>query len=219
MKPDINRPINEIDRVVIHLPDDATFYSSRSYLPVVVDLVDGVQRPTLLRPSSQGINYMAQYEIFSALCSDRAQKAVDHELLVAGLPVTPERYLGMWRTAIADSVSAVTAQQQHGIQAFAVLRAPLAAMAGVKSSWTTCPFGTFAVFQSKFGEHFRLADDGTFTVELDLAKPGFARAAYYAASMMCSKFDRDSAQWRAGIQLRAASASRVQAGLFETAEA
>ena len=41
-------PINEIDRVVIQLPDDAMFYRDRRYLPVIIDLVDGARQPALL---------------------------------------------------------------------------------------------------------------------------------------------------------------------------
>ncbi len=81
MNHDINRPINEIGRIVIHLPDDAMFYRDRSYLPVVIDMADGEQLPKLLRSGDHGINYMAQYEIFSSLCSNRAQMAVDQRLL------------------------------------------------------------------------------------------------------------------------------------------
>lgn len=219
MNHDIDRPINEIGRIVIHLPDDAMFYRDRSYLSVAIDQAEGQQRPTLLRSGDRGINYMAQYEIFSSLCSERAQKAVDQRLLVAGMPVTPERYLGMWRTAIADSLTPADAARKHGIQARAILRAPLADMANVKSSWTSCPFGTFARFQARFGDLFELDGDGTFSLELDLATAGHARAAYYAASMMCSKFDRTSANWRACIEIRQVGAQRHQSGLFEIAEA
>ena len=219
MNHDIDRPINEIGRIVIHLPDDAMFYRDRSYLPVAIDQADGQQRPTLLRSGERGINYMAQYEIFSSLCSNRAQMAVDQRLLVAGMPVTPERYLGMWRIAIAGSLAPADAAREHGIQARAILGAPLADMAGVKSSWSTCPFGTFSRFQAKFGDLFELGDDGNFMLELDLATPGHARAAYYAASMMCSKFDRSSTNWRACIEVRKVGAQRHQSGLFEIAEA
>lgn len=219
MNHDINRPINEIGRIVIHLPDDAMFYRDRSYLPVVIDMADGEQLPKLLRSGDHGINYMAQYEIFSSLCSDRAQMAVDQRLLVAGMPVTPERYLGMWRTAIAASLTPADAALEHGIQACAILRAPLAELVDAKSSWTSCPFGTFERFQAKFGDLFELDEHGTFSLELDLATPGHARAAYYAASMMCSKFDRSSVSWRACIEIRQVGAQRHQSGLFEIAEA
>lgn len=219
MPSETSSPINEIDRVVIHLPDDAMFYSHRSYLPVAIDLIDGEQQPTLLRHGDRGISYMAQYEIFSVLCSDRAQKAVDHQLLAAGKPVTPERYLGLWRTAIAESVTAAVAKAELGIQAVAVLRAPLAAMSDAKSSWTSCPFGTFARFQAAYGHLFKHCDDGTFALELDLAIAGCAQAAYYGASMMCNKFDRGSSSWHAGILIRRVGTRLHQAGLFEVAEA
>ena len=78
---------------------------------------------------------MAQYEVFSALCSDRAQRTVVQTLLVGGTPTTPERYLRLWRDAITTSVSAETAATLHGIRAVAVLQAPLASVTGAKSSW------------------------------------------------------------------------------------
>ena len=76
--------LDEVGRLVIHLPDDATFYGERSYLPIAVDLVDGSKTPSLLRADQHGVHYMAQYEVFSALCSDRAQRTVDQTLLVGG---------------------------------------------------------------------------------------------------------------------------------------
>ncbi len=219
MKSQITRPTDEVGRVVIHLPDDAMFYSHRSYIPVAIDSYDGGQTPTLLRPGDHGISYMAQYEIFSTLCSDRAQRSVDHSLLVDGMPVTPERYLGLWRAAIAESVDPAVAVSVHGIQAVAVLRAPLAAVSEAKSSWTSCPFGTFARFQAMYGHHFLYGADGTFSLELDLALPGHAQAAYYAASMMCNRFDRGCTSWQASIAVRQVGVRRHQAGLFEIAEA
>ena len=81
--------LDEVGRLVIHLPDDATFYGERSYLPIAVDLVDGSTTPSLLRADQHGVHYMAQYEVLSALCSDRAQRTVDQTLLVGGTPTTP----------------------------------------------------------------------------------------------------------------------------------
>ena len=88
MNPHTTPAVDEVGRLVIHLPDDATFYGPRSYLPIALDLVERVKTPSLLRPDPQGINYMAQYEVFSALCSDRAQRTVDQTLLVGGQPTT-----------------------------------------------------------------------------------------------------------------------------------
>jgi len=219
MHPHATPVVDEVGRLVIHLPDDATFYGARSYLPIALDLVERVKTPSLLRPDPQGINYMAQYEVFSALCSDRAQRTVDQTLLVGGQPTKPERYLGLWRDAIAASVSAESAAEEHGIRVVAVLQAPLAAMASAKSSWTCCPFGTFAAFQARYAKQMDLAGDGAFTLELDLARPGAARDAYYGASMICAALRRAPTAWRACIELRKTTAGRPwQASLFASVE-
>ena len=60
MHPHTTPAVDEVGRLVIHLPDDATFYGARSYLPIALDLVEGVKTPSVLRPDPQGINYMAQ---------------------------------------------------------------------------------------------------------------------------------------------------------------
>ena len=219
MNPHTTPAVDEVGRLVIHLPDDATFYGARSYLPIALDLVERVKTPSLLRPDPQGINYMAQYEVFSALCSDRAQRTVDQTLRVGGQPTKPERYLGLWRDAIAASVSAESAAEEHDIRVVAVLQAPLAAMASAKSSWTCCPFGTFAAFQARYANQMDLTGDGAFTLELDLARPGAARDAYYGASMICTVLRREPAAWRACIELRKTTTGRPgQASLFASAE-
>lgn len=220
MNPHSTPAIDEVGRLVIHLPDDATFYGDQSYLPIALDLVDGVKTPSLLRPAPQGVNYMAQYEVFSALCSDRAQRTVDQTLLVGGNPTKPERYLGLWRNAIAASISAESAAEEHGIRVVAVLRAPLAAMASAKSSWTSCPFGTFAAFQAKYTKQMAPTDGGAFALELDLARPGAARDAYYGASMICAVLRREPTAWRACIELRKTTTGGPgQAPLFASEEA
>jgi hypothetical protein len=199
MNPHTTPAVDEVGRLVIHLPDDATFYGARSYLPIALDLVAGVKTPSLLRADLQGVNYMAQYEVFSALCSDRAQRTVDQTLLVGGQPTKPERYLGLWRDAIAASVSAESAAEEHGIRVVAVLQAPLAAMASAKQ--------------------MDLTGDGAFTLELDLARPGAARDAYYGASMICTVLRREPAALRACIELRKTTAGRPgKASLFASAE-
>jgi hypothetical protein len=212
-------PSNEVGRVVIHLPDDATFYRDRSYLPIAIDLVDGTQIPSLLRSDSHGIDYMAGYEIFSALCSARAQRTVDRSLLVDNAPITPERYLGLWRSAIGNSMPPQAASKTFGIQAVAVLQAPLADLAGARSSWTSCPFGAFETFQDKYRRELNVSSDGVFTLELDLARPGAARDAYYAASMVSTRLRHGSTAWRASIELRTSPRGTGQVSLFAVVEA
>lgn len=211
-------PANEVGRVIIHLPDDATFYRDRSYLPIAIDLVDGKQIPSLLRSDEHGIDYMAGYEIFSALCSDRAQRTVDRRLLANAAPITPERYLSLWRSAIGSSIPPEEASKTLGIQAVAVLQAPLAAMTGARSSWTSCPFGAFEAFQTKYRHDQNVSDDGVFTLELDLARPEAARDAYYAASMVSTRLRQGSIAWRASIELRKSPREIGQVSLFAIAE-
>ena len=37
-------------------------------------------------------------------------------------------------------------------------------MASAKSSWTCCPFGTFAAFQARYAKQMDLTGDGAFTL-------------------------------------------------------
>ncbi len=92
-------------------------------------------------------------------------------------------------------------------------------MASAKSSWTCCPFGTFAAFQARYAKQMDLTGDGAFTLELDLARPGAARDAYYGASMICAVLRREPTAWRACIELRKTTAGRPgQASLFASVE-
>lgn len=214
-----NAPVNEVGRVVIHLPEDAIFYEARSYLPVVIDQVDGMNRPALLRSGGQNLHYLAGYEIFNTVCSDRAQRTVDQALLVDGAPITPERYLTLWRAAIKGSVPINTAAREHGFDVVAILSGPRAEMAGAKATWTNCPLGSFAAFEAKYRRHFSAAGDGSFRVELDLARPDAARDASFAASMMSNALRRSSQPWRTQIELRQTRPALGQAPLFDTAGA
>lgn len=56
MNPTTNPTVDEVGRLVTHLPDDATFYAERSYLPIALAPVEGVETPSLLRPDPQGVN-------------------------------------------------------------------------------------------------------------------------------------------------------------------
>lgn len=212
-------PANEVGRVIIHLPADATLYRDRSYLPIAIDLVDGKRVPSLLRSDEHGIDYMAGYEIFSALCSDRAQRTVDRRLLADAAPIAPERYLSLWRSAIGSSIPPEEAAKTLGIQAVAVVQAPLANMAGARSSWTSCPFGSFEAFQAKYLRELNVSDDGVFTLELDLAGPEAARDAYYAASMVSTRLRHGSTAWRASIELRTSPSRTGEVSLFAVVEA
>ena len=46
MHPHTTPAVDEVGRLVIHLPDDATFYGARSYLPIALDLMNGVKTPS-----------------------------------------------------------------------------------------------------------------------------------------------------------------------------
>ena len=193
---------DERGRLVIHLPNDATLVGWRTYLPVVADHVAGQTTRSLLRERDRGIDYDAQYSVFSLLCSDRAQRVVDKTLLVQGKPITPERYLGLWRNAIESSVSLDAAARDHGLHPFATLSGPLALLRSTNSSWTCCPFGSFTAFEAKYGEAMQVNSEGNFTLEIALASQDGARDAYYGASMLSSALRKSDAAWQAFVTLR-----------------
>lgn len=97
--------VDEIDRIEVRLPSEATFYGTPMYVALAVDAAGDAEAPVLLG-QQQGLRFFAQYELISLLCSERAQLAVDGQLRCRGARVSPEQYLGLWRKALAASPSA-----------------------------------------------------------------------------------------------------------------
>src|SRR5688500_16559902 len=116
--------VDEVDRIVVRLPDDATFYSTPLFVAIAVYLGDEGIRPVMLRPDHR-VRFLAQYEVMSLLCDDRAQLSVDGQLRCRGGRVTPEHYLGLWRKVLLAPLSAQELYEQHGWSLIAQLKGPL----------------------------------------------------------------------------------------------
>jgi len=212
--------INEVGRVVVRLSDDATIYGSATYVAIAFDASPGSpeRSPSLLSRFPNGLGYQAQYELFYGLCADRAQKTVDGQLVADGRPISPEKYLCLWRQAIEHACSAGALFTDHGLRLVATLRAPLAAMSGKQSPWTSSPFADFEAFHAKHGRSMAVDAAGVFTLALDLRGRHAARDAYYGASMLSCALGHDSTDWQARITVHATRASTAHPALFQRTE-
>lgn len=208
--------VNEVDRLAVRLPDDATIYQSPTYIAIAFDADVSTARPTpkLLQRRPCMLEYQAQYELFSTLCADRAQQTVDAQLLVAGRSITPEKYLALWRHAVANAISLRALFADYGLRIVATLRAPLSAMAGRRSSWTCCPFGTFDAFLARHRPCMKFDAAGSFTLHLDLRDPDAARDAFYGASMLSDAFTAGSPECHVAMVLEHTRRHKAQAPLF-----
>jgi hypothetical protein len=187
---DRQTPINEVDRVVIALPADTTFYSTVHYVAVAFDATSGAVTPSILG-SSQCLAFLPRHQIFSALCGDRAIRTVDHHLLVDGKPLTPEHYLGFWRTALQQPCSPDEFAGRRGYALVAVLGGVLEKLRGLSSPWTSSPFAMFDDFEAAYGDKMVLIDDGRkFLLELDLRQENAARDAFYGEALLAQVDDR-----------------------------
>lgn len=209
--------VNEVDRVVIRLPDDATIYRSPTYIAVAIDASEsGVLAPSLLNHCDR-LDYLAPYELFNSLCRDRAQRTVDGRLLMEGRPIAPEQYLALWRSAIVKALSPSAANASHGMRIFARLSAPLGAAKGWRSPWTSCPFGTFDAVLKKHRASVQVDDtSGVFVLCLDLRSLNAARDAFLAASMFPHAGAPASNDCSAKLILESTPITKAQPALFES---
>ena len=219
--------INEHARSAIALPVDTTFYSDTQFIPIAWDEPgDGsAPRPDILFSKPGHLPYYPKYQLIDLLCGDRARQAVDGTLRVQGQVVTPEAYLGLWRAALADSLTPVQLAARCGLRLFVSLGAALEAVRAAKSSWTSSPFPTFEAFEVLYGERFThgpTADGRSgFELTLDLREPDAARDAFYAESLISRKDDAASyvRTWLAPISIASAAlpSPERQTSLFEGA--
>ena len=207
---------NELDRVVVSLPGDASFYSSPHLIGVAIDGSPGNPLASIVGVHEPRLCYKAPYQLMSALCSDRAQRVVDQQLVVAGRPVTPETYLGLWRKALDFAVSPQQLERDYGLCALAVFKGHLGPLMGTKASWTTSPFATFDEFHDQYKASMRTDAEGYFSLELDMRWNCAARDAFYLDSFMSRAFGFDSAGWCSGLVLRGTvSGSAAQQSLLQ----
>lgn len=83
MSAEIDSRIDEVDRVVLRLPKDSERHNWDWYLAIAFDRSD--TEPVQARLLAGGQNYLPfqhTYQIYSTLCSDRAQRCVDQQLTI-----------------------------------------------------------------------------------------------------------------------------------------
>ena len=187
--PKTTRPINEIDRVAVLLPRGTTFYNDQRYIAVCWDMdVQGNPCGQILGSNRRSLPFLARYELLNALCRDRAKQTVDGSLRVNDQIITPERYLGLWRAAIAHPVTAEQFTEQYG-HLLLVLRSPVDLLRGRRTPWASSPFRHFEDFEAAYRrriEYHCTAGIENFEIALDLREPDAARDAFYAASFIYS---------------------------------
>ena len=209
---------NELGRVVVSLPSDASFYSSPHLIGVAIDGSSGKPLASIVGVHEPRLCYRAPYQLIGALCSDRAQRAVDQQLVVEGRPVTPETYLGLWRKALDSAVSPHQLAIEHGLCAIAVFRGQLGPLMGTPASWTSSPFATFDEFHDRYKGSMTTDAEGCFSLELDMRSNCAARDAFYLDSFMSRAYGFDSADWSSGLVLRGAvTGMAVQQSLLQCA--
>lgn len=190
MAPPASPTVNEHARAAVALPVDTKFYNDTQYIPITWDVrADDSAAPAEILFSRPGhLPYYPKYRLIDLLCDDRARQAVDGTLRVQGRVVTPEAYLGLWRTALTDALTPEQLAARCGLRLLVTLGAALEPVRTAKSSWTSSPFATFETFEGLYGDRFTRAPmaDGRpgFELTLDLRQPNAARDAFYAESLI-----------------------------------
>lgn len=209
--------INEVRRALVRLPGDATIYGDETFIVVAFDEVAGMVEATLLHSKCRHQRFLAQYEVFHLLCDGRAARTVDETVLVEGRPITPERYLRLWRAAFDQALSPAAFEASHGLKLVVLLEGPLAPLRGAAAPWTSSPFRTFEDFFERHRRRIEVLDGGRFRVELDLGRSQGARDAYYGSSFLSSaRGDRDA--WSTTHVIRGVTRA-TQTELFDALEA
>lgn len=110
---------------------------------------------------------------------------MDGSLRVDGDVVTPERYLGLWRTAIAQPLMPEQFAERHAVCAYVELGGRFEGLRGRRASWSSSPFETFDHFEAAYLERIDYMDDNErFRVEFDLRQTHAARDAFYLESFL-----------------------------------
>jgi hypothetical protein len=208
------RPVNEIGRLLVKLPETSTFYGDPHYIPIAFEATDDGCESCIVGIPQGRLAYLPKYRVIGALCGDRAQSTVDEALVVCGKPITPERYLALWRQALAEARAPAILTARHGLRIGAVIEAPLAPVWNAKSPWSGSPFETFDDMHARYASQIQDLGDGRFRLEFDLRVDDAARDAFYAEGIVSSALGHDNAAWRAGLTLQGRAAARQQDTLF-----
>jgi hypothetical protein len=184
---DVAAPCNEVGRVLVALPADATCYGGPKLLAVAFDRGDDDSvTAVLLHPPRTELPYLSRYEVFSVLCADRAQRTVDRTLVVDARPITPERYLALWRRAARIDLAAFAAIHRYVL--VARIAGPLRSMRGVRAPWDTSPFDRFEDFEALYRDRMQVGpDEEDFVLEIPFSAVNGARDAFYAESFLLSQ--------------------------------
>lgn len=179
------QPVNEVACVTIVLPEGTTFYRDQRFIAVAFDTAASGVTHEILGASRRGLPFLAGDEIFSHLCGDRAVRTVDGALRTNGETVTPERYLGLWRSAIGRPWTPSAFTERYGYAAFAMLGGCLDGLCGKRTCWCSSPFATFDDVDAAYRERIAYLGDGQrFRIELDLRLAHAARDAFYLESFL-----------------------------------
>lgn len=180
-----SRTLDEQGRAVILLPADACYYNDPRYVAVAFDAcADGLSHE-VLSSSGSALPYLANYQLFSILCNERARMTVGGRLRVGGRVVRPETYLDLWRTAIAQALTPAEFAHRYGYVPYAMLGGVLDGLRGRRKSLTCSPFGTFDDLEAVHGKYFEYIEEGRrFRVALDLRVEHAARDAFYLESFL-----------------------------------
>lgn len=182
--------LNEHARAAVALPEGTTFYNDCQYILINWDSNgdEPLMPPSILFSKPDLLPYYPKYRAIDLLCGSRARQAVDGTLRVQGAIVTPEAYLGLWRSALAEAMSPAQLADRCGLRILVTIGAALETARMAKSGWSTSPFETFATFERAYGDRFTFAPmgDGStgFEITLDLLEPDAARDAFYADSLI-----------------------------------
>ena len=215
MHPAATRPVNEIGRFLVRLPQNATFYGDSHYVPIAFEATaDGCESRIVGIPEARLV-YLPKYRVIDMLCGDRAQRTVDEALVVCGKPITPERYLALWRQGLDEAAPPAIMAAMHGLCILAVIEAPLEPLWKAKQPWSGSPFETFDELHARYASQIKDMSDGRFRLEFDIRFDDAARDAFYAEALVSSALGHDSSAWSARLILHGRAAARQQGALFE----
>ena len=215
MNPAATRPVNEIGRFLVRLPENATFYGDSHYVPIAFEATDDGCESRIVGIPEARLVYLPKYRVIDVLCGDRAQRTVDEALVVCGKPVTPERYLALWRQGLDEAASPAILAARHGLRVCAVIEAPLEPLWKAKQPGSGSPFETFDELHARYASQIKDLNNGRFRLEFDLRVDDAARDAFYAEALVSSALGHDSSAWSARLILHGRAAARQQGALFE----
>lgn len=160
--------VNEVSRMVIVVPGgEDTFVRERNYVGVALDHGDdGLAVSSLMDVPSWA------YAIIGRACDGRAVDTVGGDLVVNGKMVTPEKYIGLWRDALADPLSPQEAHDRFGVTVKLVARGNALKQKGLAKKLTTDPMEGFDDWLARFKDAIQPDQDGYFELELDMREDG-----------------------------------------------